>query len=276
MGSVPSGTSLPSGEHLFIQEPQCCSGGKIKFSFQCQSQPASLAAVPSDKWSTFQSAVDEQARQIFNNEMSFLFFIPGAILSHVVPGIAGMAISIIFLVGAIGGGMFAIKKNQERDNTISNLCAQFSSETGTGLQYHTEYTGFCKPRGAQTVRVIVIMYSPSAAGPATIGAQMMSVQVPPGATAGQTLQIQTATGPMNVVIPEGVSEGQNFSVQVPAAAPTVQAIPTVQATPVTVQATPVQATPVAKSGTATPTQVSPEVDEDNPNMEVGAKVKEAN
>jgi len=62
------------------------------------------------------------------------------------------------------------------------------------------------------------------APPAQQGQQMMAVQVPEGSAAGQTLQIQSASGPMNVVIPQGVAAGQTFQVQVPTAPAQAQAV----------------------------------------------------
>jgi hypothetical protein len=259
-----SGPSLPPGEALYIQEPTCCSGGKLKFQFE-YSQPASLASVPSDKWVKFQSAVHEQATQILNNEMAWLFFIPFWLLTVGVPE-SGFFLGIIGFALVLGGSFYVVNQNKQRDNQISELCTQFTAETGVALQYYQQYTGACKPKGARTVRAIIITSMPSTIGVATGPAvtTMMSVQVPPGAQAGQTLQIQTASGPMNVIVPEGVAEGETFQVGVPAAP-----IPTVQATPVAVQATQVQATPVqAQVDEENPNMV----DEENPNMEGDGKV----
>jgi len=56
-------------------------------------------------------------------------------------------------------------------------------------------------------------------------AQTMTVLVPPGVTAGSTLQVQGPNGLFQVVVPEGVAPGQGFAVQVPppaVAAPAAQ------------------------------------------------------
>ena len=54
------------------------------------------------------------------------------------------------------------------------------------------------------------------ANPAAAGEQNMTVMVPPGVAAGQTVQIQVAgVGPMTVQVPPGLTEGQTFMVQVP-------------------------------------------------------------
>jgi len=49
---------------------------------------------------------------------------------------------------------------------------------------------------------------------------MMQVQIPGGASPGQTLQVQGPQGQaIQVQIPEGMSPGQTFQVQVPPAQP---------------------------------------------------------
>jgi len=49
--------------------------------------------------------------------------------------------------------------------------------------------------------------------------QTMQIQCPAGSSAGDTLQINTASGPMQLTVPPGIGEGMSFQVQVPAAAP---------------------------------------------------------
>lgn len=58
---------------------------------------------------------------------------------------------------------------------------------------------------------------PAAAMPAARGGEVkVTVKVPPGVTAGETVQIEVAgVGPMAVQVPPGLTEGQEFPVQVP-------------------------------------------------------------
>ena len=75
------------------------------------------------------------------------------------------------------------------------------------VEYRTAWTGFCKPKHARTARIIAFVPS----GGVQIPGQTIMVQVPPGAVAGQTLQIQTPQGIQMATIPSGVSAGQTFT-----------------------------------------------------------------
>lgn len=256
-----NGSSIPPGEPLYIQEPACCSGFKFAFSFEC-SQPVSLSSVNANKWSEFQTAVHENAIKIKNNELLALGLIPFFLVAQVIR--EAFFLGFVGAILVIGASLYIIQQNQTHDNAIRDLCAKFSSENGIALLYHTEYTGCCKPKGAKTVRAVIIQTAGAplgaVVGPAVAATTTMSVQVPPGAQSGQTLQIQTASGLMQVVVPQGVAEGQSFQVQVP---PSQAQMVTVQATPVTVQATPATST----------SEVTPAIDEENPNMEADPKAK---
>ena len=75
------------------------------------------------------------------------------------------------------------------------------------VEYRTKWTGFCKPKHARITRIIAFVPS----GGVQIPGQTIMVQVPPGAVAGQTLQIQTPQGIQMATIPSGVSAGQTFT-----------------------------------------------------------------
>ena len=75
------------------------------------------------------------------------------------------------------------------------------------VEYRTKWTGFCKPKHARIARIIAFVPS----GGVQIPGQTIMVQVPPGAVAGQTLQIQTPQGIQMATIPSGVSAGQTFT-----------------------------------------------------------------
>lgn len=151
--------------------------------------------------------------------------------------------------------------NEAIDQKIIALCTRYSDASVT-FQYVTQFTGVCKPKGAQTYRALYIipggmLLTPAAGGgfqcagtqmiaagtpvqsiaavqPAVpVGMQTMGVTVPPGVKPGESIQISTPSGPMQVVVPQGVSGGMAFQVQVPAA-PMAQAtaVPMAMATPV--------------------------------------------
>eukprot|EP00746_Dinoflagellata_sp_MGD_P040101 gnl/MRDRNA2_/MRDRNA2_196781_c0_seq1.p1 gnl/MRDRNA2_/MRDRNA2_196781_c0~~gnl/MRDRNA2_/MRDRNA2_196781_c0_seq1.p1 ORF type:complete len:297 (-),score=55.46 gnl/MRDRNA2_/MRDRNA2_196781_c0_seq1:57-947(-) len=252
--------SHPPGEAYYVQKPECCGGCKFKCSFEVD-QPASLAAVPSSKWTAFQTEVDTNAKQIINQDMLWFILLLGMIPTE------GFPLFIIIIVLITGASTVITQKNKKLDDNIRDLCAKFSSETGTSLQYFTQHTGCCKPKGAQVCRVILVQQAPMSVGASpivgapvgapvsTTGPQVITVQVPPDAMPGQMLQIQTASGPMNVTVPPGTGPGQTFQVQIPSVA---------QAQVVTVQATPVNTTATPVSTTAKPAEP---LDEDNPNLE---------
>lgn len=58
--------------------------------------------------------------------------------------------------------------------------------------------------------------------PRTSMTNMMTVEVPPGASGGSLILVQSPQGPMNVTIPKGLQPGQTFQVELPAI-PVVQA-----------------------------------------------------
>lgn len=47
------------------------------------------------------------------------------------------------------------------------------------------------------------------------GMQLMSIQCPPGAMAGQQITVNANGQPMQVAVPAGVTQGQTFQIQVP-------------------------------------------------------------
>lgn len=135
--------------------------------------------------------------------------------------------------------------NMEVDRKIDALCRSRSG-AGVTLQYAQMFTGVCKPKGAKTYRAVYVIpgdgggfggqpmggVMPMAAAPMPQG-QMMQVTCPVGSKAGDTIQVATAQGPMQLVVPAGVTEGMVFQMQIQA--------------PVVAQAVPVQAQPVMEA-----------------------------
>eukprot|EP00746_Dinoflagellata_sp_MGD_P033746 gnl/MRDRNA2_/MRDRNA2_180608_c0_seq1.p1 gnl/MRDRNA2_/MRDRNA2_180608_c0~~gnl/MRDRNA2_/MRDRNA2_180608_c0_seq1.p1 ORF type:complete len:333 (-),score=27.59 gnl/MRDRNA2_/MRDRNA2_180608_c0_seq1:124-1122(-) len=262
--------STPPGEPLYIQDPQCC---ETRFSFMfLYDKPKSLSWVDNHAWSEFALSVDKSARRIKNPDVIMFGFLPIFFLLMFVFPIA----MFVLIPVEIGIALYLVNQNKQFDAQITQACAEFSAKVGVNIQYCTEYTGCCKPKGARTWRAICVpnhVVMPMGYGTpvttAPANTTVMNVQVPEGVTSGQTIQIQTSSGPMNVVVPAGVSAGQSFQVQVPVV-PTVTATP-VQATPV---GTPVQVTPVAavqptQATTKSPDPPKTDADEDNPNNELG-------
>lgn len=48
---------------------------------------------------------------------------------------------------------------------------------------------------------------------------LLTVMCPANVTPGQTIQVQTPSGPMNAVVPEGIAPGQTFIISIAPAAP---------------------------------------------------------
>lgn len=136
---------------------------------------------------------------------------------------AHLACIFIFVALIIVPRLYLSSQNQNQDRVIEQACSEFAHATGLTVQYRTQFTGFCKPKGAQPYRAIAIGPSGPALG-ATLGGQFLSVQVPQGAGPGTTLKVQAPSGQqVQAVVPEGVSPGQVFQVQVPSSAPVVVA-----------------------------------------------------
>ena len=72
-----------------------------------------------------------------------------------------------------------------------------------------------KPRGAVTARFAWRTCHRPAQPMASPGMQLMSIQCPPGATAGQQIVVDVNGQQMQVAIPAGVVQGQTFQIQVP-------------------------------------------------------------
>jgi len=112
-----------------------------------------------------------------------------------------------------------ISENEKKDVIIQQACTELANATNNqvAVNYRTHFVGFCRPKGTQPFRAVA--FSP-AAGMAIGMGMMMQVQIPGGASPGQTLQVQGPQGQaIQVQIPEGMSPGQTFQVQVPPAQP---------------------------------------------------------
>eukprot|EP00747_Dinoflagellata_sp_TGD_P094497 gnl/TRDRNA2_/TRDRNA2_166136_c0_seq1.p1 gnl/TRDRNA2_/TRDRNA2_166136_c0~~gnl/TRDRNA2_/TRDRNA2_166136_c0_seq1.p1 ORF type:complete len:103 (+),score=10.09 gnl/TRDRNA2_/TRDRNA2_166136_c0_seq1:181-489(+) len=71
-------------------------------------------------------------------------------------GLVGFVLTILCFLSTLVMRWWVVTTNQKVDEQIRQACARFSSKTGCQAQYRTEYTGMCKPKGAQTLRGIAL------------------------------------------------------------------------------------------------------------------------
>jgi len=133
---------------------------------------------------------------------------------------------------------WSITTNQKVDKEIGQQCREFGEKTGCPIEYRTQFTGFCVPKGAKPGRVIAIgpAQAPSLRLPSAVqsspaqqaiggaervevqisagGPHVVEVQIPAGAVAGSTIQAQAPDGQMlQIVVPKGATQGQTIKVQ---------------------------------------------------------------
>jgi len=220
--SVPTGGAL-----LYVQKPECFA--QPSFS---ESKPPTLSMIPDSSWQTFHSKVGAAASKMWTGKLALigLVFFPALLIAPIALARSTLFLPVhllvvgIFIAGIVGPRMIVVSHNQAQDAVIQQACSELASACGMSVQYRTAYTGFIKPKGAVPYRAIAI--SPNGAYSvghnAPVAGQLMSVQVPAGASPGTSLQVQSPSGQqVQVVVPAGASAGQVFQVQVPAPVPVV-------------------------------------------------------
>ena len=250
MGANASFAQAPANSHVVtIEGKGDCKGESCKSRpwDPLMPQPTQASAWTVQKWTDFVNQMGALVRRYKPDGFAFvlflLVFIPLVVMTCLPVDSKGQFLRslgwvLAFVCIAIWVFIFALKTaNQKVDAQIEELCRSFSDGSVT-LKYNTHSTGLCRPKHSRgVVRELWI----TAGGVAAVAAvasvapmgvpptQMMQVACPAGSKAGETVQIVTPAGPMQVLIPQGVSEGQTFSVQV--AAPQPQPVPVVTAVP---------------------------------------------
>ena len=258
MGNVYSFSSPPPGAAIIeIESRECCASCSARPWDPSMRKPQQASAWSDGQWSSFSNEMGAQVQKFKRDGCAgfALLLIPFGLIMLLI----GLSVSgprerkdgepvrpLIF-----GGLTYAIhvpfiilsiiilicvssclrSANEAVDANIHDLCRRYSDSSVT-LQYATEFTGQCKPKGARTYRALYIVPGGGGGMPvATASAAMTQMQVacPSGNKSGDPIMIQTPSGiQYQAVIPNGVMPGQLFTVQVPAQ----QVIPTVMATAV--------------------------------------------
>ena len=247
----------PQGAAIFeIETRECCSACQNRHWDEGVRQPPQTGAWSSGKWSDFSREMGNHVRRFRKDGRSLfaLLLIPvGFIVGLIViPGdpMKRSIIHLAFLFGSIFvcfvcNGMLR-SANQAVDRDIEDLCRRYS-DGAVHLQYATQFTGQCKPKGARTYRALYVvpaggmqpqtqMTQPQmqpltgvAVVAATPAQQHMQVTCPATCKPGDAIMITTPSGMQSqVVVPDGVYPGGIFMVQVPAQGP----VPVVSAVPV--------------------------------------------
>jgi len=247
MGANISFAQAPANSHVvIIQGKGDCKGEPCKSRpwDPLMPQPTQASAWTAQKWTDFVDQMGALVRRYKPDGFAFvlflLVFIPLVAITIIPAHSKGpalrslgwvLAFVCIFILLIVGGGLKMA--NQKVDAQIEELCRSFSDGSVT-LKYNAQFTGLCRPKHSRVVRELWITDGGAAAVASVqpMGVpqtQMMQVACPAGMKAGETVQIVTPAGPMQVAIPQGVSEGQTFSVQV--AAPQPQPVAVVTAVP---------------------------------------------
>jgi len=188
----------PGGALLWLQQPtraQCFCVPKPSFDPQ---RPLEVP-ISDVEWSRFQSSVGDSVAA-FKDERpisAVLVLIPLLIvLGHftdIVPKeevvaegfsptmFAPIAIAAIWAAARY----WILAENQKRDEDIRRACADLNTALGGqfSVVYRADYTGFCKPKHAKTLRAVVITpihQTTQPAPQAVVMGQVMGVDAQPG------------------------------------------------------------------------------------------------
>jgi len=206
----------PGGSTLVLMDPRDCIETKPKIT--SKQKPSCLSMLGDAQWNEWMGKLQHYVNQYFHELLPFVFLpiaflaIGGTLAAHAA-GVDimhyGAGVFLLAFFGILVGRLIISSKNQGLDEEIHQLCGELTLMTsGTvTVEYRTAWTSCCKPKYARTARIIAFVPS----GGVQIPSQTIMVQVPPGAVAGQTLQVQTPQGIQMATIPSGVSAGQTFT-----------------------------------------------------------------
>merc|ERR1712176_569253 len=68
----------------------------------------------------------------------------------------GFIFQFLVILAVFAVRFWLVSANQKVDEKIHEACSNFASKANCFLEYRTEYTGHCKPKGAQTLRAIAV------------------------------------------------------------------------------------------------------------------------
>lgn len=203
MGNSVSEMDPPpqGGAILWLQQPtrsQCCFVPKPSFDPQ---RPAHIP-ISDVEWSRFQSRVSDSVAGMKDERplTVILFFVPILIIlkyilpENILPEIEGIGadersegFGPFQLIPLAIVGVFAalrywfLSENQKKDEDIRRACADLNTALGGqfAVTYRAEYTGFCKPKRARTLRAVVIAPTIQQTMQPMPQAMVMGVVVPP-------------------------------------------------------------------------------------------------
>lgn len=151
----------PDGVLLYIQEPYLIPRSA---SWKQSSKPMELDAVPDSIWMDFSDTVEGLCGAM---KSEWLMLVPLALLPlgvllqlqvRATPGIrhSGFVLQVLSVLSMFAIRFWLVSANLKVDKEIQHACACFASRASCLVEYRTEWTGYCKPRGARTLRAIAI------------------------------------------------------------------------------------------------------------------------
>ena len=239
MGNVYSFPNPPPGSVVIEIESRDCSAGCNQRQWDPHMRKPQQASAWSDgRWSEFSTEMSTQVRNFKRDgyaHLALLLIPVGILLLLVGLGTRGetdgfSVMQIIHVPFSLGAVLIFLavntslrSANRAVDAHIEALCRRYA-DGAVNLQYTTQFTSNCKPKGARTYRALFISAGGGGGGGplgtaigTTALTTQMQVQCPPGCKPGDPLMIQAPGGtPMQVTVPDGVVPGSAFLVQVPA------------------------------------------------------------
>lgn len=173
MGQAFSNINVGNNPHAWIQNPRKCDVTMPTKHFK-HPKPHGLDGIDDLLWNEFSTAIDKHVSRIDRGMKCAVYLLIVLVLAYFAIQMMRSFVRFkidesmlyfiflgIYFVGVIGLIFFLMavrSKNQEIDVEIKNVCdaygARFESK-GYLVEYLTEHTGPCRPKGARAARVIV-------------------------------------------------------------------------------------------------------------------------
>jgi len=158
--------------HVWIQGKEACQEFSPR-SFPFDDKPPEIHDT-SDLWDRFGFAISEHLPNLNRNMTPLWIFYSASLIAFIVVSsvlrrnedyeaykrlmtYGGTYIFGTLLLFSVGLKVI-VQKNQAVDKRIESICELFNAEfleTGYSPEYRTQYTGWCKPRYARPLRLIV-------------------------------------------------------------------------------------------------------------------------